>query len=129
MTQPPADASGSTEAHPDPQKLEILLRRFGEALGVVIDGLAQLDGGAAAEHAPRQGAVEPNAGPMPRGDELADLLTGNNMRAEKVIAEIRAAWQGAEPAWLATAARAIGALDYPGALATLRAAGAIGPAT
>ncbi len=101
--------------------LQALLQRFADTLAEVIGGLSELANAVPAS----EGAPDPASGAVPRAAELADLLARNDTRAEQVVAEILAGWQGAAPAWLASVARDIERLDYPSALDKLRAAGAI----
>ena len=118
--------SGETTTRPaDPVDWKPLLQRFAEALAVVMGGLTQMADKAQSD--PPTADVGAT-GPLPRGAELAALLSDNDTRAEDVMNEIRASWTGPQPQWLADAARAIAALDYPGALQRLRAAGTIDPA-
>lgn len=128
-----ADISGEATTKPiDPADWRPLLQRFAAALSVVIDGLAEIaeKPDAARATGPTDGNVDDNdgaTGAVPRSAELVELLAHNDTRAEQVMAEIRAAWTGPEPRWLADAARAITDLDYPGAIERLRAAGALDP--
>ncbi len=124
-----ADISSDAAAKPvDPADWKPLLQRFADALSVVIGGLAQIaDKPEAAQETGTVSDPGTAAVPLGRAAELATLLQHNDTRAEQVIAEIRGAWPGPQPQWLADAARAIGELDYPRALEMLRAAGALGP--
>jgi two-component system sensor histidine kinase/response regulator len=56
--------------------------------------------------------------------ELLDLLQHNDTRAETLLAQLGHDLGVPRPRWLEQAAREIGELDYPAAIATLRAAGA-----
>ncbi len=104
---------------PSAAELQPLIKRFSDALAVVIDGLAPL----ANQQKPsdEDNLTPPVPGALPRAEELIRLLGDNDTAAETVIAEIRAAWSGNQPAWLIAIAQAIEALDYPAALERVRA--------
>ena len=121
-----ARAAAAIETAVRENKVDALAGRidvFASALAVIVDGLALLEANPV-EVMPeqeRESAADGAATLHLLLLDLAQCLQGNDTRADALIAQLRALFARGEPAWLATIADAVSALDYERARAALPA--------